>query len=63
VDDVRGIAASVDGYVVVERCPVKAKVGLDVWGDPGQGLALMRRLKEQMDPRHTLNPGRFVGGI
>lgn len=63
VDDLRGIAASLDGYAVVERCPAQAKAGLDVWGDPGQGIALMRRLKEQMDPRHTLNPGRYVGGI
>ncbi len=63
VDDVRRLAASVDGYAIVELCPATAKAGLDVWGDPGQGLALMRLLKEQMDPQHILNPGRFVGGI
>ena len=63
VDDVRRVAASVDGYAVVERCSAQIKAGLDVWGDPGQGIELMRRLKEQMDPQYTLNRGRFVGGI
>jgi glycolate oxidase FAD binding subunit len=63
VDQVRGIATALGGYAVVERCPLPAKVTLDVWGDPGDGLALMRRLKEQMDLKGILNPGRFVGGI
>ena len=63
VATLRELAESVDGYAVVERCPSSAKTHLDVWGDPGQGLALMRRLKEQMDPGRVLNPGRFVGGI
>lgn len=36
---------------------------LDAWGSPGDALPLMRAVKEQFDPRGTLNPGRFVGGI
>jgi glycolate oxidase FAD binding subunit len=35
----------------------------DVWGDPGSSLALMRAIKAKLDPRNTLNPGRYVGGI
>jgi glycolate oxidase FAD binding subunit len=35
----------------------------DTWGDPGDALPLMRALKSRLDPRSTLNPGRFVGGI
>ena len=35
----------------------------DVWGDIGPALGIMRRLKSALDPRDTLNPGRFVGGI
>ena len=63
VDGFRGLATSVGGYAVVERCSAQAKAHLDVWGDPGEGLALMRRLKQQMDPGRILSPGRFVGGI
>ena len=36
---------------------------LDAWGNAGDALPLMRAVKAQFDPKHTLNPGRFVGGI
>jgi glycolate oxidase FAD binding subunit len=36
---------------------------LDAWGKAGDALALMRAVKNQFDPKNTLNPGRFVGGI
>ena len=36
---------------------------IEVWGNPGDALALMQSLKQQFDARKTLNPGRFVGGI
>jgi glycolate oxidase FAD binding subunit len=52
------------GSLVIERAPLELKRAVDVWGpiaDPA--LALMRRLKLEFDPRGTLNPGRFVGGL
>ncbi len=36
---------------------------VDAWGSPGDAYPLMVRVKQQFDPRGTLNPGRFVGGI
>jgi glycolate oxidase FAD binding subunit len=36
---------------------------IDTWGTPGDSLPLMRAVKNQFDPKNTLNPGRFVGGI
>jgi glycolate oxidase FAD binding subunit len=36
---------------------------IEVWGNPGDALALMLSVKQQFDARKTLNPGRFVGGI
>jgi glycolate oxidase FAD binding subunit len=41
--------------------PVRALV--DPWGPPPAGLAVMRRLKAELDPEARLAPGRFVGGI
>jgi len=49
--------------LVIQRCPTELKRSLDVWGEPGSSLPLMRALKNKLDPRHTLNPGRYVGGI
>jgi glycolate oxidase FAD binding subunit len=36
---------------------------IEAWGNPGDSLPLMLSVKQQFDPRKTLNPGRFVGGI
>jgi len=33
------------------------------WGGIGDALRIMKAVKAQFDPRQTLNPGRFVGGI
>ena len=52
-----------DGHVVVERCPPDAKKDLDVWGDSLEGMAIMRRIKRELDPAGILNPGRFAGRI
>ena len=48
-----------DGGSLVILGPTK----LDAWGSPGDALPLMRAVKAQFDPKGTLNPGRFVGGI
>jgi glycolate oxidase FAD binding subunit len=49
--------------LVIERCPVPLKSSIDVWGQPGPSVALMRAIKARLDPHGTLNPGRYVGGI
>jgi glycolate oxidase FAD binding subunit len=36
---------------------------MDAWGTPSDALPLIRAVKKQFDPKNTLNPGRFVGGI
>jgi glycolate oxidase FAD binding subunit len=51
------------GSFIVLKCPAGVKSGIDVWGSPGDAQALMVRVKQQLDPTGTLNPGRFVGGI
>jgi len=48
-------------FVVLNR--PRELQALDAWGNPGDALALMRAVKSQLDPKSTLNPGRFVGAI
>ena len=51
------------GALVVERATPEAKAGIDPWGDPGQGVELMRGVKAALDPGGLFAPGRFVAGI
>ena len=50
------------GSVVVLHRP-EAMPQLDAWGTPADSLPIMRAIKQQLDPKGTLNPGRFLGGI
>jgi glycolate oxidase FAD binding subunit len=60
--EVRERAERSGGSLVVLRQPHGVEQ-LETWGDAGDALAPMRALRRQLDPRGTLNPGRFVGGI
>jgi glycolate oxidase FAD binding subunit len=57
------LALGSNASLVIERCPTAMKSAIDVWGDPGPSLALMRSIKSKLDPHSTLNPGRYIGGI
>jgi len=50
------------GSLLVLHRPA-AMPSIDTWGDAGDVLPLMKAVKQQLDPKNTLNPGRFVGGI
>ncbi len=50
------------GSLVALHRPEKM-AAFDAWGDGGDALPLMKAVKQQLDPKGTLNPGRFVGGI
>ena len=64
VERLRAFVSPDDGSVVIERGPVALRTSVDPWGPIApEPLALMRALKHEFDPRGTLNPGRFVGGI
>jgi glycolate oxidase FAD binding subunit len=50
------------GSLLVLQRPA-AMPSIDTWGSAGDALPLMKAVKQQLDPKNTLNPGRFVGGI
>lgn len=55
------LEAAGGSFVVQYRSPGMPEI--EAWGDPGDALPLMLSVKQQLDPKRTLNPGRFVGGI
>lgn len=52
----------IHGRSVIEVAPHKLKQQLNVWGAPSGDWSLMKGIKNKIDPKHILNPGRFVGG-
>jgi glycolate oxidase FAD binding subunit len=51
------------GFLSVLEAPISLKQQLDIWGYNGNALEIMRRIKQQFDPKNLLSPSRFVGGI
>jgi glycolate oxidase FAD binding subunit len=62
IEQLRSEAERHGSSLVVLRRPA-ALFSLDAWGNPGDALPLMCAVKHRLDPKGTLNPGRFVGGI
>jgi glycolate oxidase FAD binding subunit len=63
LDDLGRTAAEWHGNLVVLRCPSEWKAVVPVWGRSTPDRALMRAVKDKMDPGRVFNPGRFVDGI
>jgi glycolate oxidase FAD binding subunit len=51
------------GSLTVHRAVPEVKALVDVWGDPGPGLRLMRGIKRAFDPEGVFAPGRYVAGL
>ncbi len=64
VTRLRTAAAGLGGTLVVEACPPALKQRIDVFPDvSGPAFELMRRVKQQFDPKGVLSPGRHVGKL
>ena len=63
VGELRSPAQRLSGGLVVKACPTSLKSQLDVWGNSRQDFRLMTRVKDALDARRTMSPGRFVGGL
>ena len=63
VGEIRAELRALGATTVLMRAPLSVKERVEVWGDPGNALQLMKNIKTQLDPEGVLNPHRFVGGI
>lgn len=59
--DVQRIALDLAESATILAAPPEWKQGIDVWGTQPAGLEVMAEIREQFDPKRTLNPGRFAG--
>ncbi len=63
INSIRDFVTSLKGNLVVQEAPLSLKSQIDVWGEVGASINVMKKIKSLFDPNSILNPGRFVGGI
>jgi glycolate oxidase FAD binding subunit len=63
VDCLRKAALDAGGQLTVTAGLGSLGDGVDAWGESRSAWRLMKSVKDRFDPRGTLNPGRFVGGV
>ena len=56
-------AGRAGGHAFVFAAPAELRRDLDVWGSAPGDFALMRRMRETLDPAGLFTAGRFVGGL
>lgn len=59
VRNLRTAAMEMDGSLVVEDVDPTVKPHVNVWGPFHETGSLMKRIKEKLDPKNMLSPGRF----
>jgi glycolate oxidase FAD binding subunit len=59
LEELRARAERSGGSLVL----LKRREKMNAWGHAGDSLPVMRAVKQQFDPRGTLNPGSYLGGI
>jgi glycolate oxidase FAD binding subunit len=63
IDGLRDALQIGRGSAVVTKCSPELRSHVDVWGPIGDGLSLMKAVKQQFDPAGILSPGRGPGGL
>lgn len=57
------LARQASGNLTLLKCPPDWKSTLPVWGASTPDRGLMKKIKQELDPKGIFNPGRFVDGI
>ena len=60
LEGLRKKAEDLGGSLVVESAPNEIRNEFDAWGSFGSAAELMKRVKDQLDPRDSWSPGRFA---
>jgi glycolate oxidase FAD binding subunit len=63
IDGLRDALQIGRGSAVIVRSSQELRNLVDVWGPIGDGLTLMKAVKQQFDPAGILSPGRGPGGL
>ena len=63
VNQLQDQAIVAQGNAIILTCPAEWKSELPIWGIPRGDAWLMRKIKQQFDPKGIFNPGKFVDGI
>ena len=63
IDAAREVATQFDGSMVIDAAPAAVKRESDVFGPARSDFAIMKRLKDEFDPKRILSPGRFAGRL
>ncbi len=56
----RTLVSTLGGALVIQEAPLFLKSQVDVWGEIGSSLEVMKKLKGLLDPCCILNPGRLI---
>jgi len=60
ITQLRKRAASRGGSLVITRAGDDLKRTVEVWGDPGPTISIMKQIRDSFDPHRRLNSGRFT---
>lgn len=63
IDGLRDALQIGRGSAVIVKSSPELRTHVDVWGPIGDGLAVMKAVKQQFDPAGILSPGRGPGGL
>ena len=60
LNSLRSFVSSIGGHLILQEAPPEIKASVQVWGDFGSGLGIMKKIKFNFDPNNLLNPGRYI---